>query len=600
MKYVLYGAGKIGEVALAWLGKEKVAYFLDNSETKQGTELNGVPIHSFEEKKQDIKNHQLILTMKEAFLSEVKGGLKENEINEWMTLQDLRQKIIKEQHSESVKNLEVFHRAVAWIKENSFQDRGIITTTQNRVPYPEVSGYFIPTLLYWGYRDLAITYAKWLCSIQNEDGSFMDSNNKTPYVFDTAQIMKGLLAIRNLLPDVDEYIIRGCNWLVSRINGDGRFLAFKEDIWGDGSTYSELIHLYCLSPIMEAGKAFSIPMYEEAVSRCKNYYLKNEREKILDFHLLSHFYAYVIEGLLDLSETDLAHEAMNHVAEIQDSSGAVPGYKNQKWICSTGLFQFSLIWFRLGEIDRGEKAFRYACKLQNKTGGWYGSYLSPNALDEGNDYFPFAEISWANKYFLDALRYRGEVTFDAQADSFLNYIDKDSSAYQTIRKVVSTRKEKMDSPLCIAEVGCGKGRYVKALLEDYPKERYTAIDISEKVMSYIDDKSILILKGSLTCIPALDRVYDITYTCEALEHAIAIENAIREMARVTKRGGVIIVLDKYKEMADAYIVDEWEQYFDEFELKTIMLNYCRDVQVIHGIDHVIGGQGMTAWIGEVM
>lgn len=43
--------------------------------------------------------------------------------------------------------------------------------------------------------------------------------------------------------------------------------------------------------------------------------------------------------------------------------------------------------------------FNYACKLQNKSGGWYGSYLSEENENEINTYFPNSEISWAVKYF---------------------------------------------------------------------------------------------------------------------------------------------------------------------------------------------------------
>lgn len=42
---------------------------------------------------------------------------------------------------------------------------------------------------------MAVTYAGWLCSIQHEEGAWYDTDDKEPYVFDTAQILKGLVAI---------------------------------------------------------------------------------------------------------------------------------------------------------------------------------------------------------------------------------------------------------------------------------------------------------------------------------------------------------------------------------------------------------------------
>lgn len=118
--------------------------------------------------------------------------------------------------------------------------------------------------------------------------------------------------------------------------------------------------------------------------------------------MLSHFYAYVMEGLVDIGESEIAREAMKKIAILQRESGAVPAYKDCSWVCSTGLFQLAIVWYKLGENERGNRAFEYACKLQNKTGGWFGSYLVKENPKENNTYFPMSEISWANKYFLDA------------------------------------------------------------------------------------------------------------------------------------------------------------------------------------------------------
>lgn len=130
-----------------------------------------------------------------------------------------------------------------------------------------------------------------------------------------------------------------------------------------------------------------------------------------------------MEAMLDIGHEELAREAMEKISKLQKESGAVPGYHNVDWVCSTGLFQLALVWFRLGEVEKGNKAFVYACKLQNETGGWYGSYISEDNANEVNTYFPDAEISWANKYFLDALYYKNLATFEKQADIFGSKIE---------------------------------------------------------------------------------------------------------------------------------------------------------------------------------
>ena len=100
--------------------------------------------------------------------------------------------------------LDNFNRAILWIRNNTISGNGITVTSKVKVIYPEVTGYYIPSLLQWGERDLAISFAKYLCSIQKEDGSWYDSTDTDPYVFDSAQILKGLVAIRKIMPEVDE------------------------------------------------------------------------------------------------------------------------------------------------------------------------------------------------------------------------------------------------------------------------------------------------------------------------------------------------------------------------------------------------------------
>ena len=86
-----------------------------------------------------------------------------------------------------------YERAMDWFKQNMVTGQGIIVHTKQPVPYPEVTGYFIPTLYNWGEKELARTCTKWLLSIQLPDGAF-PAPDGVPYTFDTAQVMRGLCA----------------------------------------------------------------------------------------------------------------------------------------------------------------------------------------------------------------------------------------------------------------------------------------------------------------------------------------------------------------------------------------------------------------------
>ena len=71
---------------------------------------------------------------------------------------------------------------------------------------------------------------------------------------------------------------------------------------------------------------------------------------------------------------------MEDVARLQRSDGSVPAFPDVDWVCSTGLFQYAIVWYKLGDRHRGDAAFEYASQLQNPSGGWFGSWCRRGEL----------------------------------------------------------------------------------------------------------------------------------------------------------------------------------------------------------------------------
>ncbi len=601
MRYIIFGAGNIGEEAAELVGKENISFFIDNDLEKQGTEKVTKRVYSFDEGIKVRTDEQIMVAVSDVYEKQLVEQLKKSNIKNYCTLSEIKRNITKDKILSRPNYINIYNKAIQWIKTNSIEGEGIINNTKLYKSYPEVTGYYIPTLIQWGYRKLAVSYAEWLCSIQKEDGSWYDTFNESPYVFDSAQILKGLLSVRNIYPDkksIDRAIINGCNWILSCVSEEGRLKTPDETAWGDVCT--ELIHTYCLSPLIEAANIYNRREYEKAAHKILEYYKKYYYDDIVNFNMLSHFYAYVMEAMIDMGEINLAEEAMKKIEAIQKESGAVPAYRNVDWVCSTGLFQLAVVWFRLGNIKSGNKAFSYACKLQNKSGGWFGSYVSEENSNEINTYFPSAEISWVIKYFLDALYYKNKCQFEMQAPMFLEQLTLEDGRYEIVKKAILSSGELQYKVL---DVGCGKGRYLKNLATELPANKYFGVDISLTVMKYFEEfTQIEKRQGNLTNIPYEDNYFDIVYTCETLEHAIDITSAIREMVRVTRTGGKIIVIDKNKDMYGYFDIEDWEQWFDKDELKKLMMNYCTDVEYVGDIDYDNQKSNglFGAWIGTVI
>ncbi|MDD2891087.1 MAG: glycosyltransferase [bacterium] len=285
-----------------------------------------------------------------------------------------------------------YNKAFEWIKNNTIPEKGIIVSSKQRIPYPEVTGYFIPTLYQWEEKEFAKKLAFGLISLQQTDGSFCAPDGKTPYTFDTGQVIRGLLASLNYIPESEINIRKACDWILTQVQPDGRLATPSTEMWGN--IIDDRIHLYVLSPLIEAGKKFNEIKYIEAANSVLKYYKK--RRDLLEFNTLSHFYAYIIEALCDLGEIELAKKGMLKMANLQQKDGGIPAYTEVKWVCSTGVAQFAVIGYKLGIQKPANRAMGYLEKVQNPDGGFYGSY------GKGASYFPDEEISWAVKFFMDA------------------------------------------------------------------------------------------------------------------------------------------------------------------------------------------------------
>lgn len=278
-----------------------------------------------------------------------------------------------------------------WFKANIVPGQGIIVHTKQPVPYPEVTGYFIPTLYDWGETELARSCTRWLMSIQLADGAF-PAPDGVPYTFDTAQIMRGLNAALGDVDGVEASLRRACDWMLTQVDDDGRLKTPSTELWTDIA--SDLIHTYALPPLAQAGQRLGVKEYTDAANFVLEHYKR--REELVPFNRLSHFHAYAMEALCEMGEMDLAARGMADVVRVQRADGSIPAYPDVDWVCSTGMAQYAIVWYTLGDKGHADKAMAYLEKIQNKSGGFFGSY------GKGAKYIASAEISWAVKYFLDA------------------------------------------------------------------------------------------------------------------------------------------------------------------------------------------------------
>ncbi|MBI1978613.1 MAG: class I SAM-dependent methyltransferase [Candidatus Aenigmarchaeota archaeon] len=93
----------------------------------------------------------------------------------------------------------------------------------------------------------------------------------------------------------------------------------------------------------------------------------------------------------------------------------------------------------------------------------------------------------------------------------------------------------------ILEVGCGFGRILKLVNNNFELEKIVGIDLSndqiENAKNYIGDKKVELHQGSIYKLDFPDRSFDLVFTSEVLMHVPPdkIREAMKELLRVSKR-----------------------------------------------------------------
>jgi malonyl-CoA O-methyltransferase len=483
----------------------------------------------------------------------------------------------------------MLQRAAQWIKQNNFNNQAILITHQQRRPYPEVTGYYIPTLLAMGEMTFAEQFARWLVTVQNENGSFSLHDPTISYVFDTGQVIRGWVSIVDRLPELLEPLQRACDWMIENSNiVTGQFLcppAGGDWSLGARGEVNEGIHLYVIKPMQEAAVILKNPYIRTAADRALNYYLKNS--SVTNFMLpnaLTHLYAYMQEALVELGCLEQARAGMASVAAYQQLNGAVPAYHDVTWVCSTGLAQLARVWYLLDEVEHAENAMHFLAQLQNGSGGFYGSY-GVNAT-----YFPNEEISWAVKYAIDAEHTRIAKHFDQTAHHYTTTIAVQDGRVQAVFSA-------LEGASCVLDAGCGKGRYAALIKQHFPQIEVHAVDVSDEMLRHVPQE-IYTKNASIQDLPYANASFDVVFCVEALEHVPHPEAAITEMIRVLNPGGKLIIIDKNLAKQGMLQIEAWEQWFDVNALCQFLQqsNLSTHVEFI-GYDNKPADGLFVAWVG---
>lgn len=310
-------------------------------------------------------------------------------------------------------------------------------------PYPETTGYAIPTLLNLSSEvpDLpteqaAYDIGNWLLDIQKEPGYWLgglhpNSKSNSGSVFNTGQILKGMMALYRHSGD-QKYLdaaVRGSKWLADGVDSDGLWPA---NDYKSKQTPSYYTHVAW--PMLEVWKETNDNHVKESAERFLKAILSRKKSNGAftgwEFQegkpAFTHTIAYTIRGfqesarLLDKVDeysmpTKQALEFLLRKAEF--TNGKLPGAFDDEWkpdesyVCLTGNAQIAICLLILESyeadlriVNTAAKLIDFVCDVQRNTsplegvrGGVAGSYPL------WGKYMIFRYPNWSAKYHCDAI-----------------------------------------------------------------------------------------------------------------------------------------------------------------------------------------------------
>jgi len=310
-------------------------------------------------------------------------------------------------------------------------------------PYPETTGYIIPTLLECAeslgradLRDRALRMVEWEMAIQHPDGGFEGGvlgRGNPPVIFNTGMVLRGLAVAAKETgdPRIARSARRAAEFLVAQQDPDGAWRKFSS-LEGERN-----VHAYDVLvswSLLLAHQLLDEPSFRDAAARNMEFTLtlrepngwlrSNGLRPKHDPRPPTHTIGYGAQGLLEcglLLDETRSIAAARAIGEGTMGALRADGFLSGEldsswkpaapWCCLTGSAQLAIVWLRLHQAT-GEARFREAARtvnlylksvqdIRSADPGIRGAVAGSHPIE--GEYLSHQYPNWAAKYFIDSL-----------------------------------------------------------------------------------------------------------------------------------------------------------------------------------------------------
>jgi SAM-dependent methyltransferase len=464
--------------------------------------------------------------------------------------------------------------ALRWLEQMDL-GHGVPALAGDRIASTSMTAKCAAALWSYGQRDQVRRCLTWLLDQQLECGAFADRHGG-PSLAETAAALAALNELADAMPAADEALARGCDWLAAWIDehgtihrsADGRQWTDRQPLVAD---------IICLPPLAAAARRLGQHAWRESAARALARYRRSV--DLTRWQVPSAWLAAAADALVDLGQPALAREALLLPAALQRRDGSVPVLPGASWVSSEGVARLAEVWFKLDDRQHGDRALA-ALHARQRADGGFSEGWGRGAPRENRPSVATA------CHVLSASLAQVRATFEATAQEFEATIDPADGRVTALVQSLAH----LPTGARVADVGCGKGRFLRALMPQFPHYCWTGIDLSPAMLGHLPDGATA-REGNLLRLDEPDGHYDAAFAVESLEHALLPEQAVRELMRIVKPGGRVIILDKNRKRQPLSIHDPWEQWFSPAAVEAWLRAGCQEIEVSpirHGNAHQTG------------
>ena len=159
---------------------------------------------------------------------------------------------------------------------------------------------------------------------------------------------------------------------------------------------------------------------------------------------------------------------------------------------------------------------------------------------------------------------------------------------KAISKIIKSHIDinKNTNPM-ILEVGCGAGHVLEEIVNSIPEVVLTGLDPLQewldKAKKRLGNKSVKLINGLGENLPFEDKSMDCTICTEVLEHVLDPKAILKELSRVTKHNGLVVVsipnevlINRLKNLIDAFKI--YEKLFPNIQKHNDWHIHCFDIE----------------------